>query len=361
MIAPVLRGLRSLGALSGNAQVLQGGVMSNAVPFNVDALHIAIIGPTSGGTGTAVTFDGSGFGAVQGSGVVWLGSTAGLVVSWSDTQVVATVGSSAVSGIARIQQNGVWSNAVGFTVPAPGGNTLMPSLLNMSVGDTRTLQALGPAGQTVTGLTWATTDPTVVSLSTDDPPVLTALAAGHATITAGTGSADVTVAAGPLPIGTVIWSNPGNGSGVTSIVPAVPSPTGVADVFAFQNDDTVAAITADGTTAWTADVSGARYSWPLGSILPDFQGGLVVVDPYVQTGAIHKLDGITGQAYPAYTPTPKGWALAQGLTPYDAAVHPDGTIFAVIWDGGPAYAVVGIDPTTGKTASAPAAESPRDE
>jgi len=94
----------------------------------------------------------------------------------------------------------------------------------------------------------------VVSLSSDDQPVLSALAVGHVTITAGTASCDVTVSAGdlPLPPGTVLWSNPGNGSGVARIVPAVPSPSGVADVFAFQDDGTVQAITADGTTAWTA-------------------------------------------------------------------------------------------------------------
>jgi len=46
----------------------------------------------------------------------------------------------------------VWSNALGFTVPAPGGNglTLQPSLLNMVVGDTHTIQALSAAGQSVT-------------------------------------------------------------------------------------------------------------------------------------------------------------------------------------------------------------------
>jgi uncharacterized protein YjdB len=43
----------------------------------------------------------------------------------------------------------------------------------------------------VTGLTWASSDPTIVNLSPDDPPLLTALAAGHVTITPGTGSADV--------------------------------------------------------------------------------------------------------------------------------------------------------------------------
>ena len=186
-----------------------------------------------------------------------------------------------------------------------------------------------------------------MSLSTDDPPLLTALAAGHATITAGTGSADVTVSAGPLPLGTVIWSNPGDGSGVTSIVPAVPSTTGVADVFAFQADGTVAAITADGKTAWTAS-SGNNAGW---SVVPDFQGGLVAQMQSDSGGAsIVKFDGITGQAYPAYTLGPTS-ALNYA---YPIVVHPDGTIFAVQdnWTGPNndtqlPTTVVGIDPTTG--------------
>ena len=314
------------------------------------------------------TFAGSGFGATQGNGLVWLGSTAGQVVSWSDTQVVATVASGSLTGIARIEQNGAWSNAFGFwvlppgsnavaqitsrrnPVPAryaatqierrrsmlpggkvpgshavtpiifrrdqvPGGNTmtLEPSLLNMSVGDTATIQALGANGLPVTGLAWSTSNSNVVSLSNSDPPVLTALAAGHVTIIAGTASADVTVSAGPLPIGTVIWSNPGDGSGVQSIVPAVPSTSGVADVFAFQADGTVQAITSDGTVAWAADLSQGGYCCQ--PAVPDFQGGLVVLnyDPNTNVSSIYKLDGITGQPYPAYTPPPNSDGTSPGF------------------------------------------------
>jgi hypothetical protein len=87
--------------------------------------------------------------------------------------VVATVASTALSGVAKIQQNGAWSNVVGFTVPSTAEDavSLRPVALNMSIGDTRTLQALGSTGRTVTGLTWATSNATVVSLSPDDPPV----------------------------------------------------------------------------------------------------------------------------------------------------------------------------------------------
>ena len=227
------------------------------------------------------------------------------------------------------------------------------------MGDTHTIQALSAGGQAVTGLTWKSSDPTVVSLSTDDPPVLTALAAGHVTVTAGTGSADVTVWAGALPVGTAVWSNPGDGSGVQSIVPAVPSATGVADVFAIQNDWTVQAITADGTTAWTADVSGAQSPHP-GSILPDFQGGLVIagdnnsVDPDGNAW-IQKLDGVTGAPSPQFSLGPHT-VILPGAVPgrLKVAVHPDGTVFALVVNAdSDDLSVVGVNPTTGRQFSVP--------
>ena len=189
--------LVAAGSTSGNAQVLQNGVMSNAVPFTVIAPYITSLSMNEAPPGTSISILGSGFGSSQGTGAVWLGSTLAQVTNWTDTGVDATVAAGALSGVARIQQNGVWSNALGFTVelgdPPDAAVKVVPSLLNMAVGDTRTLQALTAAGQSVTGLTWTSSDPTVVSLSPDDPPVLTALAAGHVTITAGTASADVTV------------------------------------------------------------------------------------------------------------------------------------------------------------------------
>ncbi|HVP51612.1 MAG TPA: putative Ig domain-containing protein, partial [Terriglobales bacterium] len=78
--------------------------------------QIDVVSPTAGVAGTQVTIAGTGFGATQGSGNVWLGSTYGTVVSWSDTQVVATVASGAKSGVAQVLQGGVWSNSVNFTV-----------------------------------------------------------------------------------------------------------------------------------------------------------------------------------------------------------------------------------------------------
>ena len=84
-----------------------------------------------------------------------------------------------------------------------------PNVLNLVVGESHVLQALNPDCPPATGLTWLSSDTNIVSLSADDPPVLTAVAAGQATITAGSGSAVVTVYAEELPLGTTIWSNPG--------------------------------------------------------------------------------------------------------------------------------------------------------
>jgi hypothetical protein len=317
------------GSASGTVQILQNGVWSNSLPFNTGIPQVTTITPTSGTAGTQVTFSGSGFGATQGPGIVWLGNGPGSVVSWSDTQVVATVATGAVTGIARIQQNGVWSNSTRFVVPTVGsGNAviLVPQSMSMLVGQTRGIQALDSHGAAVTGLTWTSSDATIASLSTDDPPVITAVAPGHVTITGGDASADLTVYSGSgLPQGTVVWSAPGDGSAVSRIMPAVPSPNGVADVFALLADGNVQAITSDGAVAWTANVGNA-----FNALLPDFQGGLVEST----SASISKLDGLTGQQTSQYAFANPGQ--------HPIALHTDGTVFTTDGDS-----VVGIDPSTG--------------
>ena len=348
------------GSNSGTAQVLQNGVWSNSIAFTVTgaAPQIASINPNNGSAGTVVTIQGTGFGSSQGSGIVSIGATQASVNSWADTQVSVTVASTAVSGVAKVQQNGLWSNAVTFTVPFSSGGsqlTLNPNVISMLVGDTRSIQALGSNSQPVTGMTWVSSDTTIVTLSTDDPPSLTAVAPGNATILAGTASADVTVYAGSvLPLGAVAWSSPGDISGVQTIVPAVPSDSGVADVFALQNNCNVQALTSDGIVAWASSIGLKAEGGGCNGFLADFQGGLVASDPgrtvimninnvpttVVTDGSVRKFDGITGQPYGAYTiAKPRTDNRGRPLSP---AVHTDGTIFAIDGDS-----VVAIDPTTG--------------
>jgi regulation of enolase protein 1 (concanavalin A-like superfamily) len=322
------------GSISGHIQVLQNGIWSNSVPFSVGLPHITGITPTSGLAGsTQVIISGTGFGTNQGSGQVLIGGASGAIGTggWSDTLVTATVASNALSGTVRIQQNSNWSNAESFTIIGTNGSsplTITPTVLTLLAGATHTIRAINTHGQAVSGLTWVSNDTTVATLSTDDPPIITAIAAGHTTITAGNASSDVTVYTGSsLSPGTVVWSNFGDGSGVVKVVPAVPSPTGVADVFAFQSSANVSAITTDGATAWTASIGGSQA-------IPDFQGGLVVFGSSATQTTIQKLDGVTGQAYPAY--------IANTAAGIPALVHIDGTIFVA--DTG---SIVGIDPMTG--------------
>ncbi|MEQ1887310.1 MAG: IPT/TIG domain-containing protein, partial [Bryobacteraceae bacterium] len=331
------------GALSGNARVLRGGVFSNSTEFTVDVLHLTAVDPNLGTSSTSVTITGTGFGSTQGSSSVVLGSLAATVTSWSDTEIVATVASSSLTGVAKVQRNGSWTNTTPFTVPSSGGvsGTLSPSALNLVVGDTHVIQALSSTGQPVTGLTWASSNTSIVSLSTADPPVLTAVAAGHATITAGDASADVTVSADPFPLGTVIWSNPGDGSGVDHIVPAVPSANGVADVFSFQYSGSIQALTGDGTVAWTVDASAASQPYSRDRVVADFDGGLVLANADgAYLGSLVKLDGITGETASTYTPPAQSnlwtsyvpsnlwWPYSDTLGPHAMTVHTDGTIFA---------------------------------
>src|SRR5215470_9195271 len=116
------------GAKSGTAQILQSGVWSAPVNFTVVTPVVNSVTPGSGMAGTQVTFIGTGFGATQGSGNVWLGSTYGMVVSWSDTQVVATIASGAKSGTAQILQGGVWSDPINFTVVTPAVSSVAPTI-----------------------------------------------------------------------------------------------------------------------------------------------------------------------------------------------------------------------------------------
>ena len=64
---------------------------------------------------------------MKGNGAVWLGSTYGTAVSWSDTQLVATVASNSTSGTARVRQDEAWSNDVPFTVSIATISTVTPA------------------------------------------------------------------------------------------------------------------------------------------------------------------------------------------------------------------------------------------
>ena len=222
----------------------------------------------------------------------------------------------AVSGLVKLQQGGLWSNAVSFRVPAPPGSAsvLAPNAVSLVVGETRTLQALDDNGQPITGAAWASTDTDIVSLSSADPPVLTAVAPGTATITVGSASAEVSVYAGStLPNETVVWANGASTQG--GLYPAVPNYDAVADVFAIGGNNEVVAIKRDGSTAWT--YQGASFPW----LFPDFQGGAVLYD---NNEVLTRLDPLTGAPLQLFSYTS---SHAQQFGYAEPRIHPDGTVF----------------------------------
>lgn len=98
--------------------------------------QITNVSPLAVSPGTSMTINGTGFGATQQSGTVVLNNTIGAVVTWSNSQIVVTVPTGTSPGTLYVQQNGVNSNAVQFTI-----NPVAPSIsgLSPSIGSAGTL------------------------------------------------------------------------------------------------------------------------------------------------------------------------------------------------------------------------------
>jgi hypothetical protein len=321
-------------ATEGSLAVTVNGVSSNLVPFTPSrpprsvrpgSVHIAGVSPSSGHPATLVTITGDGLGSQTPWNSITFNGTVATPTQWSDTAITVPVPAGAATGYIVVTLTGTASDQVWFVVTSQQTPALLsPSQVSMVLGETRTLDAFDEDGVPTFGAIWNTSDPNVVTRSSDDPPVLTAVGVGTATITAGNGSAEITVFAGPeLPDGIVKWAVPAGGAQVTQLAPAVPSSEGVADVFAMNFNGQVQAITANGNLAWSSYSSN-------GNIIPDFQGGYIDAGEFIQ-----KHDGITGQAYPAYH--------FQFYSPWVFGLHTDGTVFAI--DG---QQIVGINPKTGQ-------------
>ena len=122
-------------------------VTVNAVSSNQDAQFAVInpqitgVLPSSGPVRTQVHINGTGFGATQGSSTVTIG-TAATVVSWSDTQIVATVADDASSGSVWVAEAGVSStNNINFTVLTPRITSISPA--TGTVGTSVTINGSG--------------------------------------------------------------------------------------------------------------------------------------------------------------------------------------------------------------------------
>jgi RHS repeat-associated protein len=121
---PVSLGTPSTGNHTYTAQVMDSygvGVQSAPITVTFADPQVSSFTPLSGPVGTQVTVSGIGFGTTQGSSTVTFnGQAATSVISWSDTQVVAQVPVTAISGpVAVVANNIIASGPRSFTVPAP--------------------------------------------------------------------------------------------------------------------------------------------------------------------------------------------------------------------------------------------------
>ncbi|MFZ3213427.1 MAG: IPT/TIG domain-containing protein [Terriglobales bacterium] len=236
------------------------------------------------------------------------------------------------------------------------GLQVSPSSLSMLVGQSRTVSVTDNAGNPVIGLFWTTTNSSIVSLSTDDPPLITAVAPGSATVYAENVPVAVTVYAGSsLPAGTPIWSLSlgGSGSSSVSLAPAVPSSSGV-DVFALS-PGVLSAIASDGTVVWTANSIPASPE-DGSTLIPDFSGNVLLKTPYTYLDAqgnsyfthkVQKVDPNTHQLVNLYTFAAVPTTLyVPGDTIEVIAPHPTGVLFVQDSSFGRSLVTV-IDPSTG--------------
>jgi alpha-tubulin suppressor-like RCC1 family protein len=260
------------------------------------------------------------------------------------------------------------SASSGLTVTLTGTVTqltMTPSERTMLVGETGTLSVRDNFGVAPTSPTWGTTNSAVVSLSADNPPILTALAPGTATIHASkngfTAAAQVTVVAGEtlptgevrLPSGTTRWKLPTVMSGQamrTAPIYTNRREPGGPDLFTVEpnvgmTEYTVRALTADGAVLWKeaapgVPLMGDSYGAVGAGIPSEYRCALYFGEDRFCYKAFVRFGGL-GSALP--------WR-------YDSAGHidrpaqaPDGTIYAIEHING--FRSIGTSPDEGNNKS----------
>lgn len=141
-----------------------GGGSKNPVS-SVPAMQITSISPTSGGPGTQVTISGRSFGTVQGNSILSYSGATISVISWSETQIVATIPTGAAgNGTFQVTVNGVTSNPstqfslsnpiISSISPSSGGPGTQVTILGQFFGSSQGTSTVAFNGQRAQVLSW---------------------------------------------------------------------------------------------------------------------------------------------------------------------------------------------------------------
>lgn len=249
---------------------------SAAVSIDLTPPVISIASPANGANVTAASLQLTGTASDNLSGVAMLtcnGAPAVLSSSTFSCNVSLVSGANTIqvqasdkAGNTASTQLSVMFNATPAT--PPNSILITPSLANMLIGDTRPVALIGDIGQPVSSATWSISDPTIVSITPTDPPRLTALAQGTATLTATfnglTAMVTINILVGTTPPpGTPLWAfDPLPGNTLTAMVPGNPVNLGDPDLYAVEAPDTLRAFTKDGLQLWAVSPDAAPSSVP---------------------------------------------------------------------------------------------------
>jgi hypothetical protein len=232
---------------SGNAIVQQGGTWSNSIAFTIITPTISGISPSSARAGDQVTITGTNFGSSQGSGTVWLGSKyAASIVSWSATQIVATVASGAVSGTVQVQQSGVWGNTVAITIITPDVTSVSPTTAR--AGDSVTLNGTGFGSSQGSGSVWLGSKLAGSITSWSDTQIVATVASG-----AVTGTAQVQQGG--------VWDNYGAFTVITPVLSSISPTSGPVGTQVTFNGTGFGTTQGAGGKVWLANKYATIVSW----------------------------------------------------------------------------------------------------
>lgn len=303
------------GAQTGPVTVMVNGQTSNGITLTVIPVpNLTGISPNTGDVGTSVTISGTGFGPSESYNAVVFNGLAVQASTWTNTQVTVTVPRGATSGPLAVRIGPTISNSHNFTIVPTGSQavSIIPGSATLVVGQTLTLRLSDDLEHNITGASWSLNDNTLAELSQDDPPLLTANAAGTVTVTATSqnlnATAQVTIldGANPIPLGTVQWSLPPSTSAysVQKIMQTVPSDGITPDLLILEDDNQggiwLRGLYADGQQKWYTRIgsSGNAPDRVVDSI-PDGEGGSIslvnsMTTYWANADALVRTNGTTG-------------------------------------------------------------------